>query len=103
MYLQYNRSFSVHLVREAVCSFYPGDLYEDFQELAVIARQIANAHTIFNITMTLIWLPLIWLLVKIVVKILPYKEKNSKQKVSSGFPGSASGLTAGCCYGNGGA
>ena len=50
-------------------------------EVEVIARQIANAHTIFNITMTLIWLPLIWLLVKIVVKILPYKEKNSKQKV----------------------
>ena len=49
-------------------------------EVEVIARQIANAHTIFNITMTLIWLPLIWLLVNIVVKILPYKEKNSKQK-----------------------
>lgn len=49
-------------------------------EVEVIARQIANAHTIFNITMTLIWLPLIWFLVKIVVKILPYKEKNSKQK-----------------------
>lgn len=49
-------------------------------EVEVIARQIANAHTIFNITMTLIWLPLIWLLVKIVVKILPYKEKDSKQK-----------------------
>ena len=49
-------------------------------EVEVIARQIANAHTIFNITMTLIWLPLIWLLVKIVVKILPYKEKNSTQK-----------------------
>lgn len=49
-------------------------------EVEVIARQIANAHTIFNITMTLIWLHLIWLLVKIVVKILPYKEKNSKQK-----------------------
>ena len=49
-------------------------------EVEVIARQIANAHTIFNNTKTLIWLPLIWLLVKIVVKILPYKEKNSKQK-----------------------
>lgn len=54
-------------------------------EVEVIARQIANAHTIFNITMTLIWLPLIWLLVKIVVKILPYKEKNSKQKEVPAF------------------
>ena len=44
-------------------------------EVEVIARQIANAHTIFNITMTLIWLPLIWLLVKIVVNIIPDGKK----------------------------
>ena len=37
-------------------------------EVEVIARQIANAHTIFNVTMTLIWLPLIWLMVKIVCR-----------------------------------
>ena len=49
-------------------------------EVEVIARQIANAHTIFNVIMTMIWLPLIWLLVKIVVKILPYKEKKSVAK-----------------------
>ena len=49
-------------------------------EVEVIARQIANAHSIFNVTMTLIWLPLIWLLVKIVVKILPYKEKTGAAK-----------------------
>ena len=29
-----------------------------------LSRQIANAHTGFNITMTLIWVPLIWLMVK---------------------------------------
>lgn len=40
-------------------------------EVEVIARQIANAHTMFNITMTLIWLPFIWVMVKIVTKILP--------------------------------
>ena len=40
-------------------------------EVEVISRQIANAHTIFNVTMTLIWLPLIWLMVKIVTKIVP--------------------------------
>lgn len=40
-------------------------------EVEVIARQIANAHTMFNITMTLIWLPMIWLLVKIVTKLIP--------------------------------
>lgn len=40
-------------------------------EVEVIARQIANAHTIFNVTMTLIWLPLIWLMVKIVTKLVP--------------------------------
>lgn len=40
-------------------------------EIDVISRQIANAHTFFNITMTLIWIPLIWLMVKIVMKIIP--------------------------------
>ena len=37
----------------------------------MISRQIANAHTAFNITMTIIWIPLIWLLVKIVTRIIP--------------------------------
>lgn len=40
-------------------------------EVEVISRQIANAHTGFNITMTLIWLPFIALLVQIVMKIIP--------------------------------
>ncbi len=43
-------------------------------EVEVISRQIANAHTCFNVTMTLLWLPLIWLLVKIVMTILPEKK-----------------------------
>ncbi len=43
-------------------------------EVDVISRQIANAHTGFNITMTLIWLPLIAILVKIVMKIIPDKK-----------------------------
>ena len=44
-------------------------------EIDVISRQIANAHTCFNITMTLIWIPLIWLMVKIVMKIIPDGKK----------------------------
>ena len=40
-------------------------------EIEVISRQIANAHTFFNATMTLIWIPLIWLMVKIVMRIIP--------------------------------
>ena len=35
-------------------------------EVKVISRQIANAHTTFNVVCTLIWLPFIWVLVKIV-------------------------------------
>lgn len=46
-------------------------------EVEVISRQIANAHTCFNVTMTLLWLPLIWLLVKIVMAIIP--EKSSER------------------------
>lgn len=40
-------------------------------EIEVISRQIANAHTFFNVTMTVIWIPLIWLMVKIVMKLIP--------------------------------
>ena len=46
-------------------------------EVDVISRQIANAHTGFNLVMTLIWLPLIGLLVKIVMTIIPNKEGDS--------------------------
>lgn len=47
-------------------------------EVDVISRQIANAHTGFNIAMTLIWVPLIWLLVKIVTTMIPDGEKESQ-------------------------
>lgn len=45
-------------------------------EVDVISRQIANAHTGFNLTMTLIWIPLIPIMVKIVMGLVP--EKNGK-------------------------
>ena len=41
-------------------------------EIDVISRQIANAHTSFNIVMTFLWIPFIWLMVKIVNFIIPY-------------------------------
>lgn len=44
-------------------------------EVEVISRQIANAHTMFNCVMTIIWIPLIWLLVKIVMRIVPDGKK----------------------------
>ena len=44
-------------------------------EVDVIARQIANAHTTFNIVCTLCWLPFIGLMVKIVTKIIPEKKR----------------------------
>lgn len=40
-------------------------------EVTVISRQIANAHTTFNVVMTLIWTPLLFLMVKIVMKLIP--------------------------------
>ncbi|MGN0483005.1 MAG: Na/Pi cotransporter family protein [Lachnospiraceae bacterium] len=40
-------------------------------EVDVISRQIANAHTGFNLVMTLIWIPLIAIMVKIVMLIIP--------------------------------
>ncbi len=47
-------------------------------EIEVISRQIANAHTSFNVAMTLLWLPFIWLMVKIVMRIIPEKRAGSK-------------------------
>ena len=51
-------------------------------EVDVISRQIANAHTGFNLTMTLIWIPLIPIMVKIVMWLVPDK-KNEEQKLLS--------------------
>ena len=53
-------------------------------ELQVISRQIANAHTGFNLTMTIIWTPLVWLMVKIVMKIIP--ESNVDKAINPNAP-----------------
>lgn len=53
-------------------------------EVDVIARQIANAHTGFNLAMTIIWIPLIGLMVKIVMKIIP--ERKEKFQLSPSSP-----------------
>lgn len=44
-------------------------------EIEVISRQIANAHTMFNVIMTLIWIPLIGVMVKIVMTLIPEGKK----------------------------
>lgn len=53
-------------------------------EVDVISRQIANAHTTFNVVCTLAWLPLVHVMVKIVKKIIPEsqseKENTSRPK-----------------------
>jgi phosphate:Na+ symporter len=46
-------------------------------EIEVISRQIANAHTTFNVVNTLIWIPLIWLMVKIVIFLIPGKDEEA--------------------------
>ena len=42
-------------------------------ESAVLARQIANAHTLFNVCCTLLWLPLTPWMVRIVCALVPEK------------------------------
>ena len=44
-------------------------------EVEVISRQIANAHTTFNIVMTLIWIPLLFVMVKLVMRLIPDKKE----------------------------
>lgn len=54
-------------------------------EIDVISRQIANAHTSFNMANTILWLPFIWLMVKIVTWLVPGEEKKvQKTKVGVG-------------------
>ena len=51
-------------------------------EIEVISRQIANTHTFFNLVMTLIWVPLVGIMVKIVMCLIPdgeVKEVNAVQ------------------------
>ena len=43
------------------------------EELEIIARQIANAHTLFNALCTLLWLPLTPLMVRLVTTLVPEK------------------------------
>lgn len=40
-------------------------------ELEVIARQLANAHTLFNLVCTAVWLPLTPLMVRLVCRLVP--------------------------------
>lgn len=48
------------------------------REIDVISRQIANAHTTFNVVCTLAWLPFISVMVKIVKAIIRGEDKNLK-------------------------
>lgn len=44
-------------------------------EVEVISRQIANAHTVFNLIMTFIWIPLVGVMVRIVMTLIPDGKK----------------------------
>lgn len=52
-------------------------------EIDIIARQIANAHTGFNTIMTVIWLPLVPLMVRAVSLILPERDGRPRDPASS--------------------
>lgn len=62
----------------------------DGPEVDVISRQIANAHTGFNLTMTIIWTILIGLMVKIVMKIIPETEEEKAARSGPEFLDTAS-------------
>lgn len=54
-------------------------------EVDVISRQIANAHTMFNIVCTLIWLPLIPLMVKFVTAVVRGKDQAENEIFQTQF------------------
>ena len=55
------------------------------REIDIISRQIANAHTTFNIVCTLVWLPFIPVMVKIVTAIIRGEDKNLKPAYETKF------------------
>ena len=55
------------------------------REIDIISRQIANAHTTFNIVCTLVWLPFIPIMVKIVKAIIRGEDKNLKPAYETKF------------------
>ena len=54
-------------------------------EIEVISRQIANTHTFFNLVMTLIWVPLVGVMVKIVMRLIPDGEEKEVNVVQPKF------------------
>lgn len=50
-------------------------------EAHVISRQIANAHTFFNVLNALLWLPFIGLLAKMVTRLIPGEDKYLERDV----------------------
>ena len=54
-------------------------------EIEVISRQIANTHTFFNLVMTLIWVPLVGVMVKIVMCLIPDGEVKEANVVQPKF------------------
>ncbi|MEI3212415.1 MAG: hypothetical protein V8S42_08980 [Lachnospiraceae bacterium] len=56
-------------------------------EVEVISRQIANAHTTFNIVMTLIWTPLLFVMVKLVMRLIPDKKGGRRRSGGAGLSG----------------
>ena len=55
------------------------------REIDIISRQIANAHTTFNVVCTLFWLPFIPVMVKIVKAIIRGEDKNLKPAYETKF------------------
>ena len=48
----------------------------------MIARQIANAHTLFNVLCALVWLPLTGQMVRLVCALLPDKKRPQERFVN---------------------
>lgn len=44
-------------------------------ETEVISRQIANAHTVFNLLSTIMWLPFVWVMVRFVTWLIPDRKE----------------------------
>ena len=78
----------IPLLAKFVQDISPGGIIDTSDQSALaqfIPRQIANAHTIFNVSLTLIFLPFTALFAKLIMRMLPDRAEEETQRYDTRF------------------
>jgi len=78
----------IPLLAKLIQNISPGGVIDTTDQAALakfIPRQIANAHTVFNVSLTLIFLPLTGLFGKLIMRMLPDMEEKAAPRYDARF------------------